>query len=297
MGDRYPSDWNSRRKKVYKQDNHQCTNCGAMGGSRGTAELHAHHKTPIADGGSHRYSNLTTVCKSCHEDIHGHGVGGRRSSTTDTETEFNPASLALALLIVGIGLTYFALLQVLPAGEVVSEEYDIEYHSAVDDPNGYGLDYQYDVGEPLRLQYELSDNVISVNQKTQLQVLIHNPSEHHLQGHVEVYRHTNYRQRGYLTDADFDLAPKATVTKEISLNGDEMVAASGFQRRTTTFNAEAHIFTDPYSVTTTSKRDWRADKMELEVRKPLVSRLGLYWLSFLGLCLLGVGYAYFRQRE
>ena len=139
--------------------------------------------------------------------------------------------------------------------------------------------------------------MISVNQKTQLQVLIHNPSEHHLQGHVEVYRHTSYWQRGYLTDVDFDLAPKATVTKEISLNSGETVAATGFQQGTNTFDAEAHIFTDPYKVTTTSRRDWTADKMELEVRKPLLSRLGLYWLSFLGLCLLGVGYAYFRQRE
>jgi hypothetical protein len=36
--------------------------------------LHIHHKRPIVKGGSHKLSNLTTVCQSCHEKIHGHPI-------------------------------------------------------------------------------------------------------------------------------------------------------------------------------------------------------------------------------
>jgi len=31
MGKDYPSDWNSRRKKVYKRDNYRCQKCGSRG--------------------------------------------------------------------------------------------------------------------------------------------------------------------------------------------------------------------------------------------------------------------------
>jgi hypothetical protein len=70
----YPDDWNWRRKKAYERDDYSCTRCGAKGGSDGNTELHAHHELPISQGGSHKLSNLTTVCKSCHEEIHGHNI-------------------------------------------------------------------------------------------------------------------------------------------------------------------------------------------------------------------------------
>lgn len=67
----YPSDWDSRRKSVYQRDGYQCQNCGSAGGSKGNTELHAHHIVPKAQGGTHKKSNLITVCKDCHNSIHG----------------------------------------------------------------------------------------------------------------------------------------------------------------------------------------------------------------------------------
>lgn len=69
----YPSDWDSRRRKVYSRDNHKCQNCDKKGRMGGDAELHAHHIVPISKGGSHRKSNLKTLCKVCHDAIHGKG--------------------------------------------------------------------------------------------------------------------------------------------------------------------------------------------------------------------------------
>lgn len=67
----YPADWDSRRKAVYKRDNFTCQNCGRRGGPHGNHELHAHHVVPKSKGGTHRKSNLKTLCKQCHNSIHG----------------------------------------------------------------------------------------------------------------------------------------------------------------------------------------------------------------------------------
>lgn len=70
----YPADWDRRRRYVYKRDGYQCQRCGVGGGPRGNAELHAHHRRPVSQGGSHATQNLVTVCKNCHESIHGHRI-------------------------------------------------------------------------------------------------------------------------------------------------------------------------------------------------------------------------------
>lgn len=70
MDKRYPSNWNSIRNKVYQRDRYECQNCGAKGGPKGNAELHAHHIVPLSDGGSNKTSNLQTLCKDCHDAIH-----------------------------------------------------------------------------------------------------------------------------------------------------------------------------------------------------------------------------------
>ncbi len=69
---RYPPNWDQIRRNVYARDGFQCTDCGAKGGSNGDTELHAHHQTPISDGGSHQMSNLRTLCYSCHDNVHPH---------------------------------------------------------------------------------------------------------------------------------------------------------------------------------------------------------------------------------
>jgi hypothetical protein len=71
MADTYPSDWDSRRKAIYRRDDFTCQNCGREGGSGGNAELHAHHIVPKSKGGSHSASNLVAMCKQCHDAIHG----------------------------------------------------------------------------------------------------------------------------------------------------------------------------------------------------------------------------------
>lgn len=304
MGDRYPSDWGSRRKKVYKRDNYRCQRCGARGGSRGNAELHAHHKTPISEGGSHRYRNLKTVCKSCHKNIHGHGVGGHSTSNSSSnagnEEEVDPVAMAISILLVGLivfsAITYGAAVQVLPAGQEVSEDYTVDYETVTDDPDGYGQEHNHNVGPPMVLKYVLEDNVISEKGETTLTVILHNPSDNRLEGSVEVIGRTNYGLKGELALLGFDLSSEETAVTNVTLTGENMVADSGYNRRTTKFNAKVTIFNDPYREISTSESDIAGDKMKLEVRKPLFERLGLYWLSFLGLLLVGGGYGLWKQR-
>lgn len=82
----YPEDWDSRRRRVYRRDNHQCQKCNAKGGPRGDVELHAHHITPKSQGGSHELSNLETLCKSCHASAHPHMDAPTDSSKSKSST-------------------------------------------------------------------------------------------------------------------------------------------------------------------------------------------------------------------
>lgn len=296
MGDNYPSDWNSRRKKVYKYDNYQCQECGAKGGKHGNSELHAHHIKPISEGGSHEYSNLRTLCKSCHSDVHGHAVGG--STSSDSSDEVDPIITAISFVIVGIAVllavTYVAVVQVLPAGQAVSEEYRIEYGTVTDDSDGYGQDYNDNVGSALILRYELSDNVISENQKTQLRVTLYNPSENRLEGQLEVIGETNYQYKVGIATPSFELSPGETGAANLTIPGEIIIADSGVNRRTTNFNARATIWNDSYMEISTDRTGYSDNKINLEVRKPLWKRPGLYWLVFLGMCLSGGIYLFWR---
>lgn len=85
MSEQYPSDWNSRRKQVYQRDNYTCQNCGAQGDSHGSAELHAHHIVPKSKGGTHKLSNLKTVCARCHRAIHGDNIAPSADQTLGNE--------------------------------------------------------------------------------------------------------------------------------------------------------------------------------------------------------------------
>lgn len=92
-GERYPNDWDQRRKIVYKRDNYTCQACGSRGGPYGDLQLHAHHVTPISQGGTHDYTNLATVCHRCHEQIHDHAIptgGGSNSRRSSQPSGTNP---------------------------------------------------------------------------------------------------------------------------------------------------------------------------------------------------------------
>lgn len=73
-GDKYPPDWDTRRRRVYQRDGYACQDCGVRGGPHGNVELHCHHIIPISEGGSHALSNLTTLCWRCHDAVHDHHI-------------------------------------------------------------------------------------------------------------------------------------------------------------------------------------------------------------------------------
>jgi hypothetical protein len=73
-GSHYPRNWDQLARKQKKRDCWTCQICGAEGGPYGPANLHAHHIQPKSRGGSDESSNLITLCKSCHEDIHGYSI-------------------------------------------------------------------------------------------------------------------------------------------------------------------------------------------------------------------------------
>lgn len=64
---RYPDDWENRRRRVFRRDGYECTNCG-----QDDTQLHCHHRVFVSQGGSHELHNLTTLCKNCHQKKHPH---------------------------------------------------------------------------------------------------------------------------------------------------------------------------------------------------------------------------------
>jgi 5-methylcytosine-specific restriction protein A len=66
----YLEDWDRRCRLVYQRNEYTCQNCGRRGGPYGDVELHAHHVVPKGRGGSHRVSNLVTLCGACHRAVH-----------------------------------------------------------------------------------------------------------------------------------------------------------------------------------------------------------------------------------
>lgn len=66
-GDGYPEDWQGRARDVRRRDGLKCCNC-----DRTDLPLHVHHIVPKSVGGSHRKSNLVTLCEYCHVAVHPH---------------------------------------------------------------------------------------------------------------------------------------------------------------------------------------------------------------------------------
>ena len=59
--------WQEVKREVHERDGNCCTECGSTEG------LEAHHIEPVAEGGTPRLQNLTTLCKRCHRGV---GMGG-----------------------------------------------------------------------------------------------------------------------------------------------------------------------------------------------------------------------------
>lgn len=89
-------DYNNKRAEIRKaalvRDEHSCQNCPK---SQENAEaLEVHHVVPRSAGGSNRLSNLKTLCKECHEAVHGDGfaptveIASSREMSNDEFTLF-----------------------------------------------------------------------------------------------------------------------------------------------------------------------------------------------------------------
>lgn len=67
-GFRQTKRWHDLRKEIYERDGYRCQECGEYG------ELHAHHVTPVYDGGNKwDRDNLVTLCRTCHIEVHSNG--------------------------------------------------------------------------------------------------------------------------------------------------------------------------------------------------------------------------------
>lgn len=64
-----PDDWYSRRRDVLQRDDFKCLNCERHESMRGVT-LEVHHFKPRHRGGTHRKSNLVTLCDHCHDRVH-----------------------------------------------------------------------------------------------------------------------------------------------------------------------------------------------------------------------------------
>lgn len=100
----YPDNWDQIRKSVYARDNHTCQRCGAT-----NTELHAHHLLPKSRGGPDIPENLATVCKDCHEDIHGRPIGGD-SQKFDMEDITIMSGVIAAAIVLSIAIPPFAII-------------------------------------------------------------------------------------------------------------------------------------------------------------------------------------------
>lgn len=87
-GNGYPDDWHARRRQIYERDDWACQNCGRRGGPYGDQELHAHHIVPKGRGGSHRISNLVTLCDDCHAAVHNRYKTAPTAGQQDTGTSW-----------------------------------------------------------------------------------------------------------------------------------------------------------------------------------------------------------------
>lgn len=67
--------WRVIRERIFQRDNYTCSYCGAHG-----VKLECDHIVPVARGGLHEDSNLTTACRACN-----------RSKRDKLLTEWRPA--------------------------------------------------------------------------------------------------------------------------------------------------------------------------------------------------------------
>jgi 5-methylcytosine-specific restriction endonuclease McrA len=78
----YPPDW-ARRSSDQLDSDDGCEKCGSA------RNLHVHHRTRIADGGSHQADNLEVLCEKCHGKRHGRDFSGREFNNYSTPSAYS----------------------------------------------------------------------------------------------------------------------------------------------------------------------------------------------------------------
>lgn len=63
----YPKNWPAVAARIRRLDDYKCVVCNAT-----NCELHVHHIVYVSNFGTHQKNNLITLCRSCHEEEHGH---------------------------------------------------------------------------------------------------------------------------------------------------------------------------------------------------------------------------------
>ena len=102
---KYPDNWDELRRKVYSRDDYTCQDCGTQGGKRGNVEVHAHHITPLSEGGSNKIDNLITLCDSCHNQQHDHDIKGSTNRVNSDNSRSKTGLIAIGISISSAGIS------------------------------------------------------------------------------------------------------------------------------------------------------------------------------------------------
>jgi hypothetical protein len=138
------------RIRVYKRDRFRCTYCGVAGTD---AELEVDHIVPVAGGGSHHISNLTTACRACNQKKGSRTVEQFTSDKAVDFFEYQPL-LQCGLDAVVAYLKSHKVELWLPEGECCDMDGAIKYASLIDPQvaliNTYsgGINDTYYIKEP-----------------------------------------------------------------------------------------------------------------------------------------------------
>lgn len=77
----YPKNWPEVARKIRRMDEFTCVACRATG-----VELHVHHIVYVSHFGTHKQTNLVTLCRPCHELEHKREFDfGENMADTDLE--------------------------------------------------------------------------------------------------------------------------------------------------------------------------------------------------------------------
>lgn len=89
----YPGNWGEVSRRIRTRDNYQCHDCGST-----SQPLDVHHIIYLSKYGTNQQGNLVTLCRPCHEKVHGRvfdlaeaGDPDKSSQSGNSQKEFTEA--------------------------------------------------------------------------------------------------------------------------------------------------------------------------------------------------------------